>query len=196
MQGKMDAEITYTQSTAAGYKHEAGDTITATINVDIGDVDENAARWWAAILAPGQGWRVIVSRTDDVVYLSPWSVCVEDERRFGINSRANFWPSQGTSLPTPPLSTKAYELLTTFCSLHHLGSQCLAALATTLTFPTHNHYGTITTLPFPTSVRSYGESASEKVTTLGLGGLYKELPYHMALSCNHSVISSSLCGVF
>lgn len=67
--------MVYTLSMATGYKHETGNGTAASITVNIGDVDEDAARWWAAILAPGQGWKAIVSRSHDAVYLSPWSVC-------------------------------------------------------------------------------------------------------------------------
>ncbi len=61
MQGQGSAGIVYTQSTATGYNHDTRDRAAATITIDIGDVDEDAARWWAAILAPDQGWKAVVS---------------------------------------------------------------------------------------------------------------------------------------
>ncbi|KAL8894851.1 MAG: hypothetical protein Q9207_008392 [Kuettlingeria erythrocarpa] len=195
-QGQGGAEIAYTQSIATGYKREAGDGIATGMTVDIGDVDEHAARWWAAILAPGQGWKAIFSRNDDVVYLSPWSVCVEDEQRFDIAWGGTSSPSQDSVVPTPPSSKNAFELLSRFCLLHDLGSQCFAALATTLTFPTLNHYGIVATLPFPTDMRGRDEDNPVKLTVPDLVRMSEGLPYYMALSCNHSVIVSSLCGVF
>ncbi|KAL9628901.1 MAG: hypothetical protein Q9164_007107, partial [Protoblastenia rupestris] len=196
MQGQGGTEIAYTESTAIGYQHETEDRLAAAVTVDTGDVDENATRWWAAILAHGQGWKAMVSRSDDIVYLSPWSVRVEDERRFGIDWRATPSSSQDSFLSTPLSSTEAFELLIEFCSLHHLGSQCFAALTTTLTFPTHKHYGTAATLPFPTNVGRRGERAPGKLIAIDLAHLSGELPYYMTLSCTHSVIMSSLCGVF
>ncbi len=196
MQGQGSAGIVYTQSTATGYNHDTGDRAAATITIDIGDVDEDAARWWAAILAPDQGWKAVVSQDDHEVYLSPWSVCVGDEQRIGLDWRTNPLLSQDSTVSTPPSSKKAFELLTGFCLLHDLGSQFFAALATTLTFPTHNHYGTVAKLPFPTSMRGPGEHTPAKFTMPGSAKLGEELPYYMALSCNHSVIVSSLCGVF
>lgn len=196
MQGQGGAEIAYTQSIATGYKREVGDRIAAGITVDIGDVDEDAARWWAAILAPGQGWKAIVSRNDDVVYLSPWSVCVEDEQRFDIAWGGTSSPSHDSVVSTPPSSNDAFELLSRFCLLHDLGSQCFAALAVTLTFPTLNHYGIVATLPFPTDMRGRDEDNPVKLTAPDLVRMSEGLPYYMALSCNHSVIVSSLCGVF
>ena len=122
MQGQGGAEIAYTQSMATGYKGETRDKIAAGFTVNIGDVDEDAARWWAAILAPGQGWKAIISRNDDVVYLSPWSVCVENEQRFGVAWGGTSSPSQDFVVSTPPSSKHAFELLTRVCSLHDLGS--------------------------------------------------------------------------
>ena len=95
-----------------------------------------------------------------MMYLSPWSVCVGVEQRFGVEWSATASCSQDSINSTPPSSEKAIELLTSFCLSRDLGSQCFAAFATTLTFPTHNHYGTIVALPFPTSVRGQGESTS------------------------------------
>ncbi|KAL8835534.1 MAG: hypothetical protein Q9176_006883 [Flavoplaca citrina] len=43
-----------------------------TIETDIGEECERAARWWAAILAPGEGWYATVD-FGDKIYRSPWS---------------------------------------------------------------------------------------------------------------------------
>ena len=77
-----------------------------------------------------------------------------------------------------------------FYSLHNLGSQRWAALARTMTLSPHNHFGTVATLPFPTSVKSNGKNASGKIHRSS--GRWKEaLPYQIAL---HIIISSILCG--
>lgn len=186
----------YTQSTATRYNHDAGDRAAATITIDISEVDEDAARWWAAVLAPDQGWKAVVSQGDNEVHLSPWSVCVEDEQSIGLDWQTNPLLSQDSTGSAPPSSKKAFELLTGFCLLHDLGSQFFAALATVLTFPTHNHYGIVAKLPFPTNTRGLGEHTPAKFPMPDSAKLGEELPYYMALSCNHNVIVSSLCGVF
>ena len=77
-----------------------------------------------------------------------------------------------------------------FYSLHNLGSQRWAALARTMTLSPHNYFGTVATLPFPTSVKSNGKNASGKIHRSS--GRWKEaLPYQIAL---HIIISSILCG--
>ncbi|MCJ1386666.1 hypothetical protein MMC17_009792 [Xylographa soralifera] len=147
-------------------------------------------------MAPRQGWKAIVSQRDDKVYLTPWSVLVENKQCIRIGWRTNRSLNQNSSAATPPSSEKAFELLNKFCLPHDLGSQVFAALAATLTFPTHNHHGTIVKLPFPTDMRGKNDYNQVKRTVSNSVRLKDELPYYMALSCNHNVITSSLCGVF
>jgi hypothetical protein len=44
------------------------------LNVDIGDASTEEARWWAAVLAPGQGWQSVL---DGGHNLSPWSIFLD-----------------------------------------------------------------------------------------------------------------------
>ncbi|KAI9715647.1 MAG: hypothetical protein M1812_005799 [Candelaria pacifica] len=196
MQGQDGAELVYMDRTARGYSLDEADLGAATIRVNVGAVDEEAARWWAAVLAPGQGWQAIVSRTNSATYLSPWSVSVEKKQHFVLEWATNLPRSMSSDGSTPPSSMKALELLTEFCALHDLGSQLFAALTTTMTFPTLNHYGKVATLPLPTTSRAGRQSTSAKATMPNLVTLAEEIPYYMSMSCNHSVIISSLCGVF
>src|SRR5256885_12965193 len=98
MQGQEGAEIVYTNAMAAGYRHDGKDVCGATVPVDIGDVDEGAARWWAALLAPGQGWKAILSRRNNEEYLSPWSISLGSEQCFRIESAC----VQNSPVSTPP----------------------------------------------------------------------------------------------
>jgi hypothetical protein len=45
-------------------------------------------------------------------------------------------------------------------------SQLFVALVATLTFPMHNHYGTVAKLPFPTDMRKGGELLSARLANL------------------------------
>jgi len=75
-----NAKMVYASSKAARYQ-QAKDTLrTFVITVNIGDIDEDITRCWEAIFAPGKGWRVIVSCSDDDEdYLAPWSVSRKDK---------------------------------------------------------------------------------------------------------------------
>src|SRR4051794_30745387 len=71
-----------------------------------------------------------------LVLFSPWSVSLTGEYRFEILRSAS---PAGRNLHAlsclPPSSDEVLECLSSFCALHNLHSQYLAALATTLTFP-------------------------------------------------------------
>jgi hypothetical protein len=196
VQGQEGAKIVYTDSKAPGYHLGAEGKFAAKITIDIGEVDEGVARWWAAILAPNQGWKAIVSQRDDETYQAPWSISFNETQPIHIKWRKSESLVTDTTGLTPPSSYEALGLLATFSSLYSLGSQFSASLATALTLPTHNYYGTIAQLPFPTQARRHkGNTPAQKVER-GCVTISKELPYYMALSCSPSVVISSLCGVF
>ena len=124
-----DAKMVYTSSKATRYHRETEHGRAPASTVDIGEVSEDVARWWAAILAPGEGWKAIVTRRDDGEYLAPWSVSREDTHCVGIKWRRNVSVPEDFTGSTPPSSSKAFELLAQFSLLHNLSSQFLVALA-------------------------------------------------------------------
>ncbi|KAK3317221.1 hypothetical protein B0T19DRAFT_488527 [Cercophora scortea] len=48
-----------------------------TVHVALQDSRAEEMRWWAAILAPGQGWQARMTCEQDTAFLSPWSVIVK-----------------------------------------------------------------------------------------------------------------------
>jgi hypothetical protein len=46
------------------------------VNIDIGNASSKEARWWAAILARGQGWQATMALELDT-YSSPWSISLQ-----------------------------------------------------------------------------------------------------------------------
>ncbi|CAG8982684.1 hypothetical protein HYALB_00000963 [Hymenoscyphus albidus] len=190
------AKMMYTTSKAMLYQQEASHVRTPMATVAIGEVKEDVARWWAAILAPGEGWKAIVSTRDDGEYLAPWSISREDTYCGGINWREKVSVTGESNRSTPPSSREAFNLLAKFSLLHNLGSQFLVALATAMTFPTHNYHGTVVRIPFPTETRGEEKSAILKSIIPEWVTVYEELPFYMALSCNPEVVISSLCGMF
>jgi hypothetical protein len=191
-----DAKVMYTSSKATGYHQETDNGRSPAVIVDIGEVGEDVARWWAAILAPREGWKAIVSRRDDGEYLAPWSVSRDGTHCVGIEWRANELLPEDSTVCTPPSSGKAFELLAQFSLLHNLGSQFLVALATAMTFPTHNYHGTVVQLPFPAENRGQQKNAPVKSIPPEWITVNEELPYYMTLSCSPEAIISSLCGMF
>lgn len=88
--------------------------------VDLGDVDDDAARWWAAILATGEGWRAEITR-NATVYRSPWSICIAATQVFRIRRPGHHRNSRrGSSVP--PSSEAALGYLSDFIIYHYVDS--------------------------------------------------------------------------
>ena len=148
--------------------------------VYLGDVDEEAWRWWAAILATGEGWRVEIDGNRRP-YRSPWSIFIETGTPQQFKLRGNFRrQSLKAERLSPPSSQKALGFLANYCNLHHLKSQCSVALAATLFIPCHK------TITFPLPVmRTDYPSASVPPHTNHKVIVFEEaklLPYYMKMS--------------
>ncbi|KAK1766927.1 hypothetical protein QBC33DRAFT_493032 [Phialemonium atrogriseum] len=103
------------------------------MSVDIGDGSPEEARWWAAILAPGQGWQATMALEHDTFW-SPWSICLQSNLRFFLSQKVT-----STIPPSPPPSAPSFSDATRFldnlCIRHSVTDQSHAALAAVLLFP-------------------------------------------------------------
>lgn len=135
------ASMRYTSSQANHFSESLRDLPEIHV-VDVGDSEGDVVRWWSVILAPHEGWKDVVKQTTTGEYLAPWSVSRTCETTFSINPRGG----SPTSAQTPLSSDRALDALVQF--LHELGSQFPVALATAMSFPTHQYYGSIAQ-PFP-----------------------------------------------
>jgi hypothetical protein len=97
--------------------------------VYVGHADSKEARWWKAILAPGQGWRSIIRTSSDATYLAPWSLEYDGDPRFSIETSNTMLCADNTANISPPSSEEALGYLTSYCVLHDLGTQYFAALS-------------------------------------------------------------------
>lgn len=106
-------------------------------NVDIGDASPEEVRWWAAILAPGQGWEATLTLEQDIFW-SPWAIWLEAGPQFTISSGNS--ASTASACRTPhttavPSFSQAIHFLDLFCARHNVTDQSHAALAALLLFP-------------------------------------------------------------
>ena len=189
------SKMVYTNSVATSY-YETGNRCAPTTSVDVSELDEDDAfRWWMAVLAPGQGWKAIVSHEEDGEYLAPWSVSLEDTHRITLKWQKGR-PTEGNkSNSSPPSSKKAFQFLSRFSLQHNLHSQFLVALATAMLFPTHNYHGKIIQLPLPAEIAGLDDAPVRQILP-EWNVVTEELPFYIALSCNPEVVISSLCGMF
>lgn len=185
------ASMRYTSSQASRFSESLRHP-PAVLVVDVGEADGDVIRWWSAILAQHEGWKAIVKQTTSGEYLAPWSISRTCEVTFAID------PTGGseTSVQTPLSSDRALEALIQFARLHRLGSQFAVALATAMSFPTHQYYGSIPQLPSPKG--HGGRVATDPLDCISLmrTNWKEQLPYFMTLSCSPEVLMSTLCGSF
>ncbi|PKY08595.1 hypothetical protein P168DRAFT_286710 [Aspergillus campestris IBT 28561] len=190
------AEAEYTNSTASWCSSHDVCAPGSASTINIGNVDAHAARWWAAILAPGRGWKVIITQQGNEAYFAPWSLSLELDSCPSIVWADNGPLPQDPTIYPPPSSRTALEFLVGICLLHDLGSQFHAGFAAALTFPTHSHYQRAVELPLPFSNSNHQRYPPSEQTTTDQLAIYESLSFYLTLSCNHSVIMSSLCGSF
>lgn len=169
--------------------------------IPLGPVSNQAARWWTAVLANGQGWSISCSRNGKA-YLSPWSIRLPDNYRFkvqpSVKRETDYHPQSNNQ---PPSAHIALQFLADYCDFHQIYSQVNAALAVALLLPFANLRDTVW-LPAP---RLQEQKSSQFVTRTSkpLSSprtwiLQQErlLPYYMSISCNIRGIRALLSGVF
>ncbi|KAK4039234.1 hypothetical protein C8A01DRAFT_47258 [Parachaetomium inaequale] len=128
------------------------------VDVDIADASPDEARWWAAVLAPGQGWQATLALGQNTFW-SPWSVQLESSPRFSLSGREV--PTASPSPPyaaTAPSFSEAIRFLDLFCIRHNVADQSHAALAAVLLFPSMRGSQA---LQLPAPVVRYGEESTQ-----------------------------------
>jgi hypothetical protein len=130
--------LRYTSSQASASDiptNQPGDVDQLIVDMDIADASPEEVRWWAAVLAPGQGWEATLALGQNTFW-SPWSVQLESGPRFSLSGR-----EVPTASPSPPYAaaapsfSEAIRFLELFCIRHNVTDQSHAALAAVLLFP-------------------------------------------------------------
>ncbi|EGD94335.1 hypothetical protein TESG_01855 [Trichophyton tonsurans CBS 112818] len=195
------AEMIYTGSHAEFGGLSAGDERTKVM-VDVGDVDDDAARWWAAVLSPGEGWQASLT-WEGAIVRSPWSTALESVEQYTLSCRSLSCRSPLCRAPTPVLSfATAARFLAEYCKLHNIVDQAVAALSSVLFLPILNRNKNPVSLPRPyfhakRSPRSAMPETKElKQCGFILDQIVPELDRLLTLSCNTRGLLSLLSSVF
>ncbi|KAG6068739.1 hypothetical protein E4U32_007604 [Claviceps aff. humidiphila group G2b] len=126
------ADIEYTNSTAALWAGGNDFKETDSLVVDLGVVTDEAVRWWAAVLAPGEGWAArIHHRGQDL--RSPWSVRLQSSKELTLCSQTTLSTSGHES---PPSFSTAVQYIADYSKYHGIGDLSSAAFAAALLLPT------------------------------------------------------------
>ncbi|EAU36994.1 predicted protein [Aspergillus terreus NIH2624] len=186
------ATVQYTASQATWVN---GESVDESIAVDVGNVQDDAARWWAAVLAPMPGWQAFLT-CEDTQFLCPWSVKVQDAPAFVLSSRNAGCPSSNTTAPAS--STDALRFLLDYCMLHGIADQAHAALSAALFLPFLSYKKGVV-LPKPKAHARMAEhltNSERNHIRLDWMKETRHLDKLLTLSCNIRGLHSLLSSIF
>lgn len=182
-----DAVLEYTDSKAYN-SDESREQGTAV--VDIGVVNDDAARWWSAVLAPGEGWEAYIAMKSDK-FRSPWSISLPANPKFSLPYHKNHCLSD-----TAVSAETAFRFLSDYCALHDIVDQGYAALSAVLFLPLLHGSRKDIALPGPKFSHSQRSNVGLKCKDLDWVQEGHNLDRFLTLSCNTRGIHSLLSSVF
>ncbi|KAL1983795.1 hypothetical protein VTN96DRAFT_9881 [Rasamsonia emersonii] len=185
--------VHYTESVAAVlHDDEEQGPSDSYADVYVGDVDDDASRWWQAVLAPGQGWKAVIATDERGPFLAPWATRIGNGLSFRIRQERKAVRTAGVC---PPSSSRAMQFLQDFCRLHNAGTAFSIAIATVLLLPVHNLYGSPVKIQWQRLHQLHRQNGGVSLDKQ-LENFRNNLPYYMTLGCHPRGIMSNLCGVF
>ncbi|KAM4065106.1 hypothetical protein HRG_004556 [Hirsutella rhossiliensis] len=185
------APIEYTgiQARWAGDQSHASED-TTTIVVELRVVNDDAARWWAAVLAPGAGWKASIPH-ERYQLLSPWTVTLESMPAMLLSGTSK---NAAHSSRFPPSFEAAVRYIEEYSALHSAKDQNRAALAAALLLPLANLDCRRVSLPPPQMC--YGGASSMASPIPIWGQDLRQLDRLLTLSCNSWGMKSILGSLF
>ncbi|KMQ49204.1 hypothetical protein A7C99_6826 [Trichophyton rubrum] len=159
------------------------------ISVNTGTINDEAARWWTAVLSQ-DGWEAYIP-SDETRFKSPWSIALKSPIRFRLS-----YLGETLVQPKAASSVEALGYIKEYCNLHGLTEQSYAALSVALLLPRLSSRARNVPLPIP--------KLNHEVCVSGIKGrasqeqLYelKYLDKFLVLSCNTKGICGLLSSIF
>ena len=168
-----------------------------SVSIDIRDTSQEEARWWAAVLAPGQGWQATMTM-EETAFWSPWSIQLKSGPRFSLSAGALPIISPLSSATAASFSG-ALRFLERFCIRRNITDQSHAALAAVLLFPGMSSNDRVLHLPAPTNILAPASQQSTN-SEFGLRHDWVHQDNHLdkliTLSCNIRGIRPMLLSFF
>ncbi|KAH7369773.1 hypothetical protein BKA65DRAFT_561091 [Rhexocercosporidium sp. MPI-PUGE-AT-0058] len=162
--------------------------------VDLGDIDDGAARWWEAVLATEGGWSANTLSDKGHVLYSPWYMKVVSERPFILLC------SSGSPLGLEQCSaasfTAALAYLYSYVEYHDVAGQSQAALAATLLLPVARFENRRILLPIHRSPQTPQRGTKTIQKSPMCCKDPKQIDNLLTLSCNAIGIKSLLNSIF
>ncbi|KAI1369485.1 hypothetical protein F5Y08DRAFT_325161 [Xylaria arbuscula] len=175
-----------------------------TVVLDVGDVNDKAARWWSAILAPGQGWKGRIPH-ERYTLQPPWATKIEADASFTL---AGADISEKFISSSPASCTDAVAYIEEYDAIHNADRHSRIAFATALLLPLANMERRKVTLPLsqPSGRKGYrtpplqfpiwGKDLSQLDRLLTLSCNFHGLRAILGSIFYESDIPSNLCGAW
>ncbi|KAG6023119.1 hypothetical protein E4U40_004170 [Claviceps sp. LM458 group G5] len=179
---------TSTGGYSVGVVEETNDPV-----VDLGVVTDEAVRWWAAVLAPGEGWVArIRHRGEDL--RSPWSVSLQFSKNLTLTCRKTL--SREGHGP-PPSFSAAVQYIADYTKYHGIEDESHAAFAAALLLPTRRNISKRLCWSCPEWHKKRREPSVEQERCWPPWGKERnQLDKLMTMSCNAIGMLSLLCSSF
>ncbi|KAI1421060.1 hypothetical protein F5Y12DRAFT_65640 [Xylaria sp. FL1777] len=170
---------------------EKNDSNATSAVVDIGNANDKAARWWAAVLAPGQGWKGRIPH-ERYSLQPPWSLELEAPIRF-VLSGADV--SEEFISSSPATFTDAAGYIEEYVALHDASRQNRIAFAAALLLPLANLERRKAVLPLPQSSDRKATDWYPSQSPIW-GHDLRQLDRLLTLSCNSNGMRAILGSIF
>ncbi|KAG5664369.1 hypothetical protein KAF25_008103 [Fusarium avenaceum] len=187
--------LIYTESRATIYQDMTQcEDEKSLVSIQLGDVSPQEARWWAAVLAPGQGWQADVAY-EQQTFLAPWSIRLQQDFGFALLHMTD----SVSSLHSAATFSEASQYLDRFCTQHDITDQSQAALASVLLLPSMGSLKSLRlpsprgniTIPSPLVSNTLDEKLNHDGTHQG-----QHIDRLITLSCNTRGIIPLLLSLF
>lgn len=163
-----------------------------SVTVDLGNVDDHAGRWWAAVLAPGEGWKAQLKLENRPAMYAPWST----KLNFACNLTLSRYCNRRPCANVPSASYKdALSYLYSYVSHHKVFDQSRAALSAALFLPVVTYDSRNLELPAPCFNRKKENGATSHSNQPPLVVTEALVDRLLALSCNASGMKAILHSV-
>lgn len=160
--------------------------------IDLGEVTDEALRWWAAVLAPGEGWYACIQHNGRDLK-SPWSVKLQSSIALVLSHGAiSSRPEQHASASF----SSAVRYVLDYARYHGVHDQSRAAFAAALLLPTCRNISKQVCWPLPRHFRNRRSKSHAKQTDPPWGKDSRQLDKLLTMSCNTTGMSSLLSSSF
>ncbi|KAI3534411.1 hypothetical protein CABS02_13242 [Colletotrichum abscissum] len=162
----------------------------------VGDVDDDAARWWAAVLAPSGGWSAWIRNAKGQVLFSPWSTKLSTSHRVSLQRGTRPRVRQHQAQSGAPSYMAALRYLRDYCDHHGVAHQSYEALAAALFLSLAKFENRRVQLPIPRVCQQRESMEKPAVSPPLFSGNFPQLDKLLTLSCNVIGIKALLSSVF